>query len=61
MNRKRVRALIVDDSASVRQTPSGILNEDPDIEVIGMAADPTAAARRIRAHRRSAWLRLDDP
>ena len=42
-----VRALIVDDSASVRQTLAGILDADPDIEVIGTAADPYAAARRI--------------
>jgi two-component system, chemotaxis family, protein-glutamate methylesterase/glutaminase len=42
-----VRALIIDDSASVRQTLAGILDADPDIEVIGTAADPYAAARRI--------------
>jgi two-component system chemotaxis response regulator CheB len=48
MNRKRVKVLIVDDSASVRQTLSGILNEDPDIEVIGTAADAYAAARRLQ-------------
>ncbi len=42
-----VRALIVDDSASVRQTLASILDADPDIEVIGTAADPYAAARRI--------------
>ncbi len=42
-----VRALIVDDSASVRQTLTAILGSDPDIEVIGTASDPYAAARKI--------------
>ena len=42
-----IRALIVDDSASVRQTLATILSSDPDIKVIGTAADPYAAARRI--------------
>ena len=44
-----IRVLIVDDSASVRQTLSSILDEAPDIEVIATAADPFAAARRIAA------------
>jgi two-component system, chemotaxis family, protein-glutamate methylesterase/glutaminase len=44
---QRIRTLIVDDSASVRQTLSGILSADPEIEVIGTASDPYAAARRI--------------
>jgi two-component system chemotaxis response regulator CheB len=45
---KTIRVLIVDDSASVRQTLASILNEAPDIEVVGTAADPFAAARRIQ-------------
>lgn len=45
---KRVRVLIVDDSASVRQTLSTILGNDPEIEVIGVAADPFVAAKRLR-------------
>jgi two-component system, chemotaxis family, protein-glutamate methylesterase/glutaminase len=47
MLQERVRVLIVDDSASVRQILSAILNEDPAIEVMGTAADPFAAARRL--------------
>ena len=43
----KVRVLIVDDSASVRQTLSDILSSDRDVEVIGTAADPFIAARRI--------------
>jgi two-component system chemotaxis response regulator CheB len=48
MAQRKVRVLIVDDSASVRRTMSEILGADPDIEVIGTAADPFAAARRIQ-------------
>ncbi|MGV8937946.1 MAG: protein-glutamate methylesterase/protein-glutamine glutaminase [Allorhizobium sp.] len=44
---KKIRVLIVDDSASVRQTLTAILQQDPEIEVIGAAADPFAAARKI--------------
>ena len=47
MARKKIRVLIVDDSAAVRQTMTAILSEDPEIEVIGAAGDPFAAARRI--------------
>ncbi|MDR3438057.1 chemotaxis response regulator protein-glutamate methylesterase [Telmatospirillum sp.] len=43
----KVRVLIIDDSATVRQTLTSILESDPDIEVMGTAADPFAAARRI--------------
>lgn len=47
-SRKRVRVLIVDDSATVRQTLADILAADPDIEVLGIASDPFVAAARIR-------------
>lgn len=43
----RTRVLIVDDSAVVRQTLKEILSSDPEIEVIGTAGDPYAAAERI--------------
>lgn len=45
---RKVRVLIVDDSASVRQTMTDILGTDPEIEVIGTASDPFVAARRIQ-------------
>ncbi|WP_041793855.1 protein-glutamate methylesterase/protein-glutamine glutaminase [Pararhodospirillum photometricum] len=44
---KRIKVLVVDDSASVRQTMTDLLNEDPEIEVIGTAADPYVAAKRL--------------
>jgi len=44
----KVRVLIIDDSASVRQTLTAILSADPDIEVMGVASDPFMAARKIR-------------
>ncbi len=43
----KVRVLVVDDSASVRQTMVDVLSADPDIEVMGVASDPFVAARRI--------------
>jgi two-component system chemotaxis response regulator CheB len=46
--RKPVRVLIVDDSASVRQTLAAVLASDPDIDVLGIASDPFIAAARIR-------------
>jgi two-component system chemotaxis response regulator CheB len=43
-----IRVLIVDDSASVRQTLSSILSGDSQIEVMGTASDAYAAARRLQ-------------
>lgn len=43
-----VRVLIVDDSASVRQTMTAILSADPQILVVGAASDPFTAARYIQ-------------
>lgn len=48
MSKPKIRVLIVDDSAVVRQTLSQILSSDPAIEVIGTATDPIVAAERIR-------------
>ena len=43
----KIKVLIVDDSALVRQTLSDILSSDPGIEVIGMAQDPIVAVQKI--------------
>ncbi len=45
---RKIRVLIIDDSASVRQTLASVLQSDPDIEVIGTASDPFIAAKRIQ-------------
>lgn len=45
---KKIRVLIVDDSALVRQTLSAILADDREIEVMGTASDPYFAAKKIR-------------
>lgn len=42
------RVLIVDDSAVVRQLLTEILSADPEIEVIGSAADPYLAREKIK-------------
>lgn len=44
---KKIRVLIVDDSAVVRKTLSEILSSDPGIEVIDTAADPIIAVGKI--------------
>ncbi len=49
--RRPVRVLIVDDSAAVRQAMTQVLSADPEIEVIGTAADPFVAVRRMREDR----------
>jgi len=46
---KKIRVLIVDDSALMRQVLTALLSKDPDIEVIGVAPDPYAAREKIKA------------
>jgi two-component system chemotaxis response regulator CheB len=48
---RRIRVLVVDDSALVRRTISDALAQDPEIEVVGSACDPYVAREKI--------LRLD--
>src|SRR5512136_2337029 len=45
---KKIRVLVVDDSAVVRQAMTEILSSDPHIEVIAVASDPFVAAERLR-------------
>jgi two-component system chemotaxis response regulator CheB len=47
MSTPKIRVLIVDDSAVVRQTLRAVLESDPEIEVIATAGDPFVAADRI--------------
>jgi two-component system, chemotaxis family, protein-glutamate methylesterase/glutaminase len=46
---RKIRVLIVDDSALMRQLLSKLLNQDPAIEVVGVAADPYLAYDKIKA------------
>jgi two-component system chemotaxis response regulator CheB len=45
---KKIKVLVVDDSAVVRQTMTDILESDPSIEVIDTASDPFIAVEKIR-------------
>lgn len=45
---KRIRTLVVDDSALMRQLLSRILSSDSEIEVVSTASDPFAAREKIK-------------
>lgn len=44
----RVRVLVIDDSALMRQLMTDLLSADPHIEVVGTAADPFIARDKIK-------------
>ena len=44
----KIKVLIVDDSALIRQMLSEILNSDTGIEVVGVAHDPLMAREKIK-------------
>ncbi len=44
----RIKVLIIDDSALVRQVMTEILNGDPELEVVGTAQDPLIARNKIK-------------
>jgi two-component system chemotaxis response regulator CheB len=44
----KLKVLIVDDSAAVREVLTDILSSDPELEVIGVASDPYVAVERIK-------------
>jgi two-component system chemotaxis response regulator CheB len=45
---KKIKVLVVDDSALIRKLLAELLAEDPEIEVVGTAADPYAARDKIK-------------
>lgn len=45
---RKVRVLIVDDSATIRQLLAAALSADPDIEVVGAAPEPAIARQMIK-------------
>jgi two-component system chemotaxis response regulator CheB len=44
---KKIKVLLVDDSAVVRQVLQSILDQEPDIQVIGAASDPIFALEKL--------------
>ncbi len=48
VSERKVRVLVIDDSALVRKIIKTILDEDPEIEVVGVAADPYLARHKIK-------------
>ena len=48
MAKSKIRVLVVDDSAVVRQNLTEIINSDPMLEVMGTASDPFVAAKKIK-------------
>ncbi|MCW8931521.1 MAG: chemotaxis response regulator protein-glutamate methylesterase [Gammaproteobacteria bacterium] len=45
---KKIKVLIIDDSALIRKLLQEILSQDPSIEVVGTAADPLIARDKIK-------------
>lgn len=45
---KKIKVLVVDDSAVVRQVVAGMLVQDPEIEVMAAVADPILAIARMK-------------
>lgn len=45
---KKIKTLIVDDSAVVRQVLSALLGSDPEIEVVATASDPIFAMEKMK-------------
>ncbi|MBI1920541.1 MAG: chemotaxis response regulator protein-glutamate methylesterase [Geobacter sp.] len=47
--KRKIKVLIVDDSALVRQALADIISADPELEVMAVAADPFIAAERMKS------------
>jgi two-component system chemotaxis response regulator CheB len=45
--KEKIKVMVVDDSAVVRETLTKILSADPDLEVIATAQDPIFAAKKL--------------
>lgn len=48
MNNKKIRVLVVDDSAAMRSMLTAIINQAPDMEVVGTAPDPLVARQKVK-------------
>ena len=45
---KKIKVMLVDDSAIVRQTLAEVLSSDPEIEIVDTCQDPYMAAQKLR-------------
>ncbi|HQO65926.1 MAG TPA: response regulator, partial [Spirochaetales bacterium] len=48
---ERIKVMVVDDSAVVRQTLKELLDSDPGIEVLAVASDPIFALKKLETER----------
>lgn len=48
VDNQKTRVLVIDDSAVMRQLLSAILNQDPAIDVVGVASNPLIAREKIK-------------
>ena len=48
-DKRKIKALIIDDSALMRQVLTAVLHQDPDIHVVGTAANPLIAREKIKS------------
>ncbi|BAV33785.1 chemotaxis protein [Sulfuricaulis limicola] len=48
-DKQKIKALIIDDSALMRQVLTAVLQQDPEINVVGTAANPLIAREKIKS------------
>jgi two-component system, chemotaxis family, protein-glutamate methylesterase/glutaminase len=48
-DKRKIKALIIDDSALMRQVLTAVLQQDPEIHVVGTAANPLIAREKIKS------------
>ncbi|OYW31903.1 MAG: chemotaxis response regulator protein-glutamate methylesterase, partial [Methyloversatilis sp. 12-65-5] len=48
MNTTKIRVLVVDDSAVMRAVLTELINQAPDMEVVGTAPDPLVARQKVK-------------
>ena len=48
-DKRKIKALIIDDLALMRQVLTAVLQQDPEIDVVGTAANPLIAREKIKS------------